>query len=87
MSNHIDISPLAVRNGIWNIQRYLMLRYGSDIAECDVAPLKWWCYTGRASCDFLRAMLTAKPFMIARRLHKGGSWDEMVARVREFLGE
>lgn len=81
------IGPLAVQEGLWRIERYLIDRYGMDQAEQDVSPLAWYIGTGRASVDFIRAVLAAKPFMIARKLHEGGSYDEAMARVKKYLGE
>ena len=62
-----------------------MARYGVDQAEMDVAPLGWWIETGRASVDFLRAFVMAKPFMIGRKLHQGGSYQEAVQRIKNYL--
>ena len=52
-----------------------------------LAPLSYYVATGRASTEFLHKLVDAKPFMIARVLMKGGSYDEAMGRVKEFLGE
>lgn len=82
----ISISPVAVETGLWHIQRNLMQKYGVDESYRDIAPLSWYIQTGRASCDFIRAVLTAKPFMIARKLHQGGSYDEVIQRIKDYIG-
>lgn len=82
----ISVNRVSIETGIWHIQRYLMERYGVDQAEQDVAPLAWYIGTGRASVDFIRAILTGKPFMIARKLHEGGTYDEVIQRVKDYLG-
>ena len=83
----VSISYEVVDRVVWEIQRHLMWQYGTDQAVVDISPLTWYINTGRASTDFLRALVQAKPFMIARRLHKGGSHDEVIARIKKFLGE
>lgn len=70
---------------LWSIQRELMHRYGCDQAERDMWPLWWWINTGRASTPFLRALVNARPVLVARDLHKGGSYDEVVQRVERRI--
>lgn len=50
-----------------------------------LAPLKHYVSTGRASTEFLHKLVNAKPFMIARELRKGGSYDEAIERVKTYL--
>jgi hypothetical protein len=80
------VSYTAVDNKLWEIEKVLMNKYGCDAAAREGAPLRWYIETGRASLDFLHALLEAKPFMIARKLHEGGSYDEAIARVRKYIG-
>ena len=80
-----SISPLTVDTAIWQIERWLMTRYGNNQASIDVDPLRWYCNTCRASTDFLHALVNAKPYMVARRLHQGGSCREAIDRVRAYL--
>lgn len=82
----VAISDTAVETGLWHIQRTLMEKYGCDTAERDMYPLHWYVGTGRASLDFLRKLLTAKPFMVARKLHMGGSDDEILQRIKKYIG-
>ena len=82
----ISISPIAVETGLWHIQRHLIFKYGSAIAERDMYPLQWYISTGRASADFISRCLNAKPFMVARKLHQGGSDDEVISRVKSYIG-
>lgn len=79
------MSRTKIDNGLWTIKRYMMQRYGCDVADREMYPLEWYVHTGRASTDFLNRLLSAKPFMIARRLHKGGSDDEIISRIKDFL--
>ena len=78
-------SYTRVDNALWAIESYLMHRYGTLRAEQDVDPLKWYINTSRASNSFVRAIINAKPFMIARRLHEGGSYEDAIKRVRTYL--
>lgn len=59
--------------------------YGVDQAYRDMYPLTWYITTGRASVAFLRALNSTKPFLVARRLHQGGSYDEAVLRIKKLL--
>lgn len=75
-----------IETGLWHIERYLMLRYGVDTARRDMDPIKWYIYTGRASVGVINRLLSAKPFMVGRLLHKGGSYDETIRRVLSYIG-
>ena len=79
---NININKTSIETGLWAIERYLIKHYGTAQAARDMAPIIWYINTGRASCDYLRDLLSAKPFVIARALHKGGSYDDALARVR-----
>lgn len=80
-----SISRLSVENGLYAIQRRLIDRYGYDQSVRDMDPLNWYVSTGRASSAFLRLLLEAKPFMIARKLHEGGSVQDVVDRIKTYL--
>lgn len=82
----IAINATSIETGLWAIRRYGMFHYGVDQSEQDIAPLSWYIGTGRASVDFIRAVLTAKPFMIARKLHMGGTYDEVIQRIKDYIG-
>ena len=82
----VRIDWAGIEEGLWTIRVYLMNRYGVDKAEQNMAPLTWYIGTGRASCDFIRAVLTAKPFMIGRKLNEGGTYDEAINRVKKYIG-
>ena len=80
------LSATLIETGLWHIERYLLQKYGSAQAARDMEPLKWYIATGRASTEFIWAILTAKPFMIGRLLHKGGSVDEAIQRLKKYVG-
>lgn len=88
MSNPVAVSATSIEEYLWKVQHYLMLRHGASVAAFSVAPLRWYVDTGRASLPFLHALLAAKPFMIARRLHEGqyGSYDRAIEIIKEYLG-
>lgn len=71
---------------LWSIQREDMMRHGCSQAERDMAPLLWYINTGRAPTEFLRKLKQARPCLIARDLHKGGSYEEAVNRVCKRIG-
>lgn len=75
------MSRTKIDSMIWDIQRELMNRYGVTASERMVMPLVWYIDTGRASCNFLRALASVCPFLIARDLAKGGSDEEIINRI------
>lgn len=72
---------------LWEVEKYLMRKYGCDEAERTIYPLRWYVYTGRASGDFLQRLRAAKPFMIARRLYNADdkSHDGVIRSVKAYL--
>lgn len=88
MLNRSDsISHSAIDCYIWEMREYLMKKYGYEEAARDCAPLVWYINTGRASMDFLHKMVRAKPFVIARRLHEGGTYEDVIKRVKYLLNK
>ena len=82
----ICISATRIESILWDIEYRLMVAYGSDAASREIAPLKWYINTGRASTSFLKKLIVAKPFMVARKLHAGGSDEEIIKRIRKYIG-
>ena len=70
---------------LWNVEYCLMRKYGSAPAEREMYPLKWYINTGRAPTIFLANLIEAKPFVIARLLHKGGTDEEVIRRIKTKL--
>lgn len=79
------MSYTKIENFLYEIEHYLMEKYGCDAAYRELSPLKWYITTGRASAPFLHSLLESKPFVIARLLHKGGSDDEVISRLKAKL--
>jgi len=75
----------TVNDHLWKVRCYLMKRHGVDAADRIIDPLEWYISTGRASGEFLRKFVGAKPFVIGRVLEKGGTHEEAVARVKAKL--
>lgn len=85
--SEIIISATLIDTMLWHIERELMYRWGVDAASREIAPLKRYVNTGRASLDFLHKLYSyGKPYMVARRLHLGGSDDEIIKRVQKLIG-
>lgn len=82
---YICISDLAVETYIWKTHRKLIPTYGIDESWRIISPLTWYIRTGRASCDFLRSLMTTKHYLIARDCAKGGSTDEVINRICKRL--
>ena len=83
---NIEVNATSIETCLWHIQRYIMEKQGCDAAERAMSPLKWYVLTGRASPDFLRLLLDAKPFLIGRTLIQGGSDTEIIAAVKNRIG-
>ena len=64
----------------------LMEKYGTMAADREIAPLVWYIETGRASTPFLEKLIAKKPYIVARRLHAGGSDMEIITRVKACVG-
>lgn len=75
------MSATMIETMLWHIQREIMTRRGVDTSEREIAPLKWYINTGRASTDFLQKLMHTSPAMIARDCGKGGSYDEVIERI------
>ena len=85
---NINVSYTVVDNKIWEIQMWLVQheRWTLDTAQRFMAPLRWYVSAGRASVEFLRALVTAKTFVVGRVLVKQNSafadYSETVAALR-----
>jgi len=80
------VSRNTIDTCVWNIKKVLMEKYGTMAADREIAPLVWYINTGRASTPFLKSLIDAKPFMIARKLHAGGSDAEIIDRIKAYIG-
>lgn len=82
----MTISLNYISDSLWNIKKVLMDKYGVAVADREIAPLLWYINTGRAPVSFLKLLIAAKPYLVAHRLHAGGSDDEIIARVKTCIG-
>lgn len=82
---HPAIDHATVDEYLWQVKKRLY-KYGVDVANDETAPLYWYINTGRAYMEFPIALVQAKPFMIARKLHEGGSYNEAIGRIKRYLG-
>lgn len=71
---------------LWRVESYLMRTYGVTETWRMLDPLAWYVNTGRASVTFLHNLYDTKPYCIGRILAKGGSYDEVIKRIRKRLG-
>lgn len=86
-SHPVHISRTVIDSFLMAVEHYLMDRYGVDQAARDLSPLSWYIETGRASLPFLNKLVNSRPYMIARKLHSGGSYEETINRIAVYLGE
>ena len=68
-----------------NLYCYLIRKYGTDSANRDIQDIQWYINTGRASTEFMRKLYNVKIFVIARILHKGGSTEEVINRIKKTI--
>ena len=61
-------------------------RMSANKAHNMIYPLWHILFKGLASPDFCKALLQAKPFMVARRIEKGGSHEEIIKRIETLVG-
>lgn len=85
-SETVYISNTLIDNFLYAIYSYLSGQYGWRVAEQDMYPLKWYINSGRATTAFLGKMVSKKPYMIGRKLHQGGSYEDAVNRVCSYIG-
>ena len=71
---------------LWKVERYLMKKYGVDQASRDADPLKWYIRTGRACPAWIRQLMEKIPYNVAKILHKGGSYEDAIERVHNYIG-
>lgn len=85
-NQEISVNATSIETFLWNVQRELMDRYGVDTASREIEPLRWYIDAGRASTPCIKKMMEAKPFMLARKLHQGGSTSEIINRILKYIG-
>jgi len=82
----VIVSATSIERYIWALQRHMTSRWGLDAATRELSPLLYYINSGRASVSFLKKLLNAKPYMVARKLHMGGSDKEVMERVKSYIG-
>lgn len=85
-SRTTHVSQTMIDNTLWAIRTSLWKKYGIDEAQRIIDPILWYINTGRATMSFLGLMVQNKPYLIGRVLAKGGSYDEAIQRVKEYIG-
>lgn len=81
MANKYTVSATGIIDYVWDVREYLYKKYGPTQGERDLDPLIWYINTGRASTLRLHELFSIKPYVVGRRLHQGGSYDEVITRV------
>ena len=69
---------------LWDVEAAI-IRHGHSLSETSILidPLVWYVSTGRASAEWCNHLMEMKPFVIARILEKGGSYNEAVDRLKK----
>lgn len=87
MKEEIHLSKTAIDEALYQIHDYLATKYGYKQADYDMQALKWYVNTRRASCEFLKALINSKYFIVARIIHKTGVgvYDDNITAVKRYL--
>lgn len=87
MKKEIRLSKTAIDEALYQIHDYLATKYGYRQADYDMQALKWYINTGRANCEFLKALINSKYFMVARIIHITGVgvYDNNIMAVKRYL--
>lgn len=75
-----------VEKKLWEIYFWLCRKHISLEASKLLDPLKWYVGTGRSTLEFDKRLVNARTYMIGRILEKDGSVQEVVDRVKKYLG-
>ena len=71
---------------LFEVEAYLMRKYGITMMEHYITPLVWYLNTGRCPLALEKWLCTSKPYVIGRVLAQGGSYDETIARLWKKSG-
>ena len=77
----IENTLFVLKMAVWHIS-------DSRKAENVAGDIAWYIWTGRASCDYIRAFCGLSKYRIntlARKISAGGSTDEIIAISKKYL--
>lgn len=77
----IENALFGLKMAIWRIS-------DSRKAENVAGDIAWYIWSGRASCDYIRAFCGLSKYRIntlARKILAGGSTDEIIAISKKYL--
>lgn len=83
-----DVNYTTITDYLEEVQEKLTNKYGRLEAGRMISPLNWYISTGRASTDFLKALINAAPATTAavrRRLERLDSYDDTISAVCKAL--
>ncbi len=66
-------------------QTKLMKEHGTTKGDSLLYPLRWYINTGRASTQFIHRLADARAKDVVAILTQGGSTEEVIARLKEYL--
>ena len=75
------VSSNGIREYLWDVQKVILHRHGTDESFRLIDPLTYYVNTGRASVSFLHRLIETSPTRIANSLMKGGSHQEALDRI------
>ena len=77
-----------IENTLFNLKMSVWHISDSRTAENVAGDIAWYIWTGRASCDYIRAFCGLSKYRIntlARKILAAGATDEIVAISKKYL--
>lgn len=85
MKKTYTLSLTGIDAYIWDVQKYIMDKKGTDASNRYIYPLKRYINTSRASCEFLKRLFEVSPLRISRILMKSGSDDDIIKDIKRVI--
>ena len=82
------MSREKIENRLFDLKMAVWHISDSRTAENVAGDIAWYIWTGRASCDFIRAFCGLSKYRmttLARKISAGGSTDEIIAISKKYL--
>ncbi len=77
-----------IENTLFNLKMAVWHISDSRTAENVAGDIAWYIWTGRASCDYIRALCGLSKYRIntlARKISYGGSTNDIIAISKKYL--
>lgn len=82
------MSREKIENRLFDLKMAVWHISDSRTAENVAGDIAWYIWTGRASCDYIRALCGLSKYRIntlARKISAGGSTNDIIAISKKYL--